>query len=75
MQSAITDSSTILNVQVSYLGNVILYCLHVCTMHIVCCTGCNCDAQGSVEEVCSKQDGTCLCRDGYGGRVKLGIQF
>ena len=29
--------------------------------------GCDCDAKGSVEEICDKNTGDCLCKEGYGG--------
>lgn len=28
---------------------------------------CNCDLQGTVGDICDKQEGYCICKDGYGG--------
>lgn len=28
---------------------------------------CDCDVQGTEEEVCNKESGTCICREGFGG--------
>lgn len=30
-------------------------------------TGCNCDPQGTEEEVCDKVNGICVCQEGFGG--------
>lgn len=31
------------------------------------CIPCKCDIHGTVEEVCNKQSGKCLCKEGFGG--------
>lgn len=28
---------------------------------------CDCDVQGTTEEVCDKENGRCICREGFGG--------
>lgn len=28
---------------------------------------CNCDARGTKQGICDKNDGVCLCKEGYGG--------
>lgn len=30
-------------------------------------TDCNCDLEGTVYEICDKEQGVCLCKEGYGG--------
>ena len=35
--------------------------------HCLLSPGCDCDAKGSVEEICDKKTGDCLCKEGYGG--------
>ena len=30
-------------------------------------SACNCDVSGATEEVCTKDEGECLCKEGYGG--------
>lgn len=30
-------------------------------------TDCNCDNKGTESEVCSKETGSCICKEGYGG--------
>ena len=31
------------------------------------CLACNCDVSGATDEICTKTDGECLCKEGYGG--------
>jgi len=30
-------------------------------------SACDCDPKGTVDEICNKLDGTCLCKEGFGG--------
>ena len=30
-------------------------------------SACDCDAKGTIEEVCDKSNGQCLCKEGFGG--------
>lgn len=35
---------------------------------LICCIlDCSCDRKGTTEEICDKESGKCLCKEGYGG--------
>lgn len=35
--------------------------------HFHICTDCNCDPSGTVDEICDKQFGECMCKQNYTG--------